>query len=332
MGTFLTTTALCAQIPELTYCETYVLLQMSFAADDNTGHNTLNGVQRYNKIGSHVYISIKNLAQTGSFDRGTLNKAVKSLLENGYIRLTTERNTGKQKRSTNTYEINVSKIIRILDYQETVNKLNLDRNNEKVKKFYRSAISTYEDDYDNPPFSSFKKVEKGMLIDHWENLVDTGEEALQHFWRTYRQKKVGADGSSTDKRKGLEEATTTSSIKNDNTYEIKDANQHLLEHLLEEQPETIDQKRWNMFKNNFPYRQPYKDKNGTFDQSVKFGIDQLNQNGILDPELADYWNDDEKQAFNAQRTGGLYQLEKYNENWNDCLIVLAERKFQTVSL
>lgn len=133
MGTFLTTTALCAQIPELTYCETYVLLQMSFAADDNTGHNTLNGVQRYNKIGSHVYISIKNLAQTGSFDRGTLNKAVKSLLENGYIRLTTERNTGKQKRSTNTYEINVSKIIRILDYQETVNKLNLDRNNEKVK-------------------------------------------------------------------------------------------------------------------------------------------------------------------------------------------------------
>lgn len=171
-----------------------------------------------------------------------------------------------------------------------------------------------------------------MLIEHWEKLIDTGEEALQHFWRTYRQKKVGADGSSTDNCKGVEEATTTSSIKNDNTYDIEYANQHFLEDLLEEQPETIDQQRWNMFKNNFPYRQPYKNKNGTFDQSVKFGIEQLNQNGILDPELADYWNDDEKQVFNAQRTGGLYQLEKYNENWNDCLIVLAERKFQTVSL
>lgn len=195
MSAFLIAATLRAQIPELTYCETYVLLNMSLAADDGSNRSSTS-TKRDHQIGDNVDISINKIAKMSGFDRSSLNKAVKSLIQKGYITLAEERNSSrKRNKTTNTYHVNVSKIIRVLDYQKTVQVLNLDIDDEYVQKFYQSAIRTYEDDYSDPPFTSLEDEEHGICIQDWDDLVEAGDDALERFWRTYREKSTSADNN-----------------------------------------------------------------------------------------------------------------------------------------
>lgn len=195
MSAFLIAATLRAQIPELTYCETYVLLNMALAADDGSNRSSTN-TKHDHQIGDNVDISINKIAKMSGFDRSSLNKAVKSLIQKGYITLAEERNSSrKRNKTTNTYHVNVSKIIRVLDYQKTVQVLNLNIDDKYVQKFYQSAIRTYEDDYSNPPFTSLEDEEQGICIHDWDNLVEAGDDALERFWRTYREKSISDDNN-----------------------------------------------------------------------------------------------------------------------------------------
>lgn len=186
MGVFLLSTAFAARIPDLTYCETFLLCEMAKSADDNTELVTLsNGAKRQNKIGGHVFTSLKRLAKETKRSRAALSNAAKSLVEKGYIQLV--QSSKENSQTTNMYHVNVSKIIRVLDYQKTVQVLNLDIDDEDVQKFYQSAIRTYEDDFNNPPFTSLTTEVEGLVIDDWEDKVDKNE--LENLWTTYREKK-----------------------------------------------------------------------------------------------------------------------------------------------
>ena len=188
MGRYVQLEILDAKINNLTYSEYLVFLYMGRSCDDNSKTVEIRDSIRKNFIGDHVYISIKQLSEDLGVSRKTLNNAVKGLIEKGYIRKSKQDNN----LLTNCYQINISLVTRMLDFHVTRRTMSLDMEDEKVKKFYDTVTTVYENDFDDPPFQELTTEEKGLIIDIWEDLLDNKE--LEEVWQTYRDKKKDSVG------------------------------------------------------------------------------------------------------------------------------------------
>ena len=164
-------------------------------------------------------------------------------------------------------------------------------------------------------------------------MLNGSDEEIGDYFQYEIKKIISAATNNTDNQKkdNTKEHEKSLSREDNTTQENDYDNQEILNDLLNEYPDGIDTDRWEKFKQCFPHKQPYKTAKGTIDETVDFGIAQLNESGALDPELAEYWNDEEQEYFNKKNTGGLYQLEKYNNQWEDCLGELASRKFALIN-
>ena len=326
MGIFSMVTIRELRIPLFTDQQRFLIEQLALYADDNTAYEqSVNPLGKKNIVGYHTYPSLRKMSKDYGKSYAALSKAKKELLEMDII-----KEAEKQlHRTTITYAINFSKIFRLADYYCTIRSLHLDKDDTTVTQFFNSAMRSYEDDYLTFPVRSITAKEKGICIHDWDDLVYGGDDALEEFWRTYRQKKIGAVGSSTDNQANTKNDDHDFSISHHSITSSRDDNQEFLDELLEEVPEHIDEERWLSFKKHFPHRQLYQTKDKKLNQTVKFGLEQLNPDGELDPKLANYWNADEEEYFNKWKTGGLFQLGQYNAKWEDCLQVLSERKFHS---
>lgn len=193
MGTFVGRLMVHSKPKMLTYPEYIVLIAMTDACDDSSDVVRTNDRKEQNCIGGNVHVSIKKLSDDLGFSRKSLNKAVKGLIEKGFIRLVETRR--KTESNTNCYQVNISLLVRLLDFHATIHHYDLDLNDPKVQAFYKSAIAVYEDDFNNTPFTSLTTEAKGLVIDDWEDEVDKNE--LENLWTTYREKKNSSSEHST---------------------------------------------------------------------------------------------------------------------------------------
>jgi len=315
-----------------------VLQFMGGKADDNTEKNVIvNGTMRDNVIGDHVYPSKTEIRIATKTTKPTIIKRINKLLETGWIQVCTDHKPGKD---ITCYKINISKMMRVLILEKTIQAHGLQREDlskkaetrdEKREKLEQFAYTVYDDDFKIPPV---KKLSWNMKIPHIEDLDDVlngSDEEIRNYFQYEIKKIISAAGHNTDNQIATKKEHEKSLSREDNTTQENDYdNQEILNDFLNECPDDINADRWEKFKQHFPHKQPYKTAKGTIDETVEFGIAQLNENGALDPELADYWNDEEHEYFQKQGTGGLYQLEKYNSQWKDCLGELASRKFSSI--
>lgn len=230
MGRYVQLEILDAKINNLTYSEYLVFLYMGRSCDDNSKTVEIRDSIRKNFIGDHVHISIKQLSEDLGVSRKTLNSAVKGLIEKGYIR----RSKHDSDLSTNCYQINISLVTRMLDFHVTRRTMNLDMEDEKVKKFYDTVTTVYENDFDDPPFQELTTEEKGLIIDIWEDLLDNGE--LEEVWKTYRDKKKDIVINSTVDQNKKEHEDELSLQKN-NTVPQNNSYPHSGEELKSVQPD-----------------------------------------------------------------------------------------------
>ena len=302
----------------------HVFEELGRHADDNTGYSH----GRYNKIGYHAYPSINSIATNIRHKRTYVTEALKELKEHDLIR---SCGTLKENSSVILYALNISKYVRLIDYYHTVSKLGLDENDPKVQQFYASAMRSYEDDYDTFPIRTLTKMIVPRTIENWESLVDEGEEALEFYWRNYREKGLGAKVTSTESSSTTMKEHKNKALSNtdDSTSDDNDANQYFDDNYEDNEEEypyngeelklirpNITAKEMRRFKSNTHSIKGYYHYNEE-KHPIRINQDTVDDDGLMKPERIHIADPQKAEKFWSSNMGQktLKRLETINRNY-----------------
>jgi len=329
-------------VSDVSLGDAMILTILAGMADDNTQDVVIKGKRRTNKIGDHAYPSLTEISNKTRTTRATVRRHIKNLKNAHWIE---EVEGYKTPSGAKCYRINISKLFRCLVFRQTIKahnikeiefdkKIEQQEVDKRYQLLYQYTYDYYDDDFSHPPVQSLTWSLKVPHIEDLDDVIELPPGQLRDYFQYEVKKIISAAGNNTDNQKqdNTKEHEKSLSREDNTTQENDYDNQNSLEGLLDECPDGITTARWEKFKQHFPHKQPYKTAKGIIDETVEFGIAQLNQQGKLDPELAEYWDEKENEYFNKKNTGGLYQLEKYNNQWKDCLGELASRKFSSIKV
>lgn len=318
------------RIPLFTDQQRFILEEYADYVDDNTeAEGAVDADDKRNIVGYHAFPSLKKMSLYYGKSYPSLLKAKQEIVEMDLL----QEAELQISNSTITYSMNFSKLFRLGDYYETVRELKLDENDEDVKKFFESAFRSYEDDYLTFPVRTLKKREKPMVIKDWKNLVDAGDDALERYWRTYREKSIGADGNNTNTYDTTKEHDSELSSSNHNIDMNDDENQEF--------------PTYQYSKEQYPYEKPFFNKNdvkilqGDFERFthttlsgkkiwLEFSEKSMNDQGKFDMEIVmePIKSYKEKNRFRNSRKGKELSelIEEYNTIYLQALHYLVYKK------
>lgn len=318
------------RIPLFSDQQRFVLEEYASYADDNTEEDgTIDVHSRKNIIGYHAFPSLKKMSQYYGKSYTSLIKAKQELIDMEILK----EAEYQLNNSTITYCINFSKLFRLGDYYATLRSYKLNENDEKVKKFFQSAFKTYEDDFITFPVRTFRQREKGRTIDDWETLVDAGDDALEEYWRTYREKSIGAAEHNTNTSNTTKGHAIYPSMTNDNINHQPNDNQNCpkypysIEQYATEEP-LITKKEIKIFKEDFE-RFTHTTLHGK-KIWLEFSEKSINSQGKFDMDIITrpIKSYKEKNRFkNSKKGKQLYKtIQEYNSTYVQVLHYLIYKK------
>ena len=212
----------------LTALEESVLTEICRVSDDDTD------AAKEQKIGSHAYCSIKDIAMQIGKEKANVSRAVKSLEEQGWIKKTVLSKNTIHKRNTShsdvMFTVNIPKMVRAYVCKETFLTYNFNykdggsgiRNyaakeevkirNAQAETLLNSAVKTFPDDFETLWITSTEELPEIECIFDWRDLVEnSSEEELMVFWMQYKEKNFNTYGKSIEEQQEPEEPVPSGS-------------------------------------------------------------------------------------------------------------------------
>lgn len=297
MGIFIAKLLRDAAPSSLEKSDIYLLEELGFKSDDNTGLTKVAGKIRKNIVGEHAYPSIRKLAKKGIYSRSSLNRSITRLRNKHWI-----EPMGKSENGTYIYRINLFKAFCYLDLYTIVEKEDLEDNHPDIISLANIIENATIEQIPETGILNIQTIMQGHYIDNWRELMENDE--IIQYWITCRDE----NGKVTTQK---EETSTISAGRKESKGEVNlSTNDNSIIGDNYAKPENIPLVK-------LPHKVTFTTENGN-KETLVFNAEHINENGELDVFMLDVPHD-VKQEFDKSSNVEKFSLQNFNSKHKESL-------------